>query len=290
MPNLRALLSAHGLERIADVVEPAIKPSTRLTATEPSEAACTRLGGSPSLPTQFAWPEWERGPLAFLAQLDLASLPIISGYDIPRTGALFFFHQGGGDAPWGFDPKEKGYAQVIYSPQPLDSSPLRTIPDDIEEERRHRGLAMDVGPLEQSIPDSRDQLIEELGLTPEESGRYEEVWDQWNYKVPDLKHRIAGYPDQLQGDLRLQAHLVSHGLYCGDSTGYNEGKNQRPLARCQGLGAVAPDRFRRRRRYDVGRYRPHLLPDPSRRPPRLPLRPHLGRPRVHVGGWALPVV
>ena len=47
-------------------------------------------------------------------------------------------------------------------------------------------------------------------------------------------HRIGGYPDCVQGDPKLKAHLVSHGLYCGNRTGYDEGKKR-------GLWAGAKD-------------------------------------------------
>ena len=39
-------------------------------------------------------------------------------------------------------------------------------------------------------------------------------------------HRIGGYPDCIQGDPKLESHLVTHGLYCGDRTGYEAGRKQ----------------------------------------------------------------
>ena len=48
-------------------------------------------------------------------------------------------------------------------------------------------------------------------------------------------HRIGGYPEAVQNDdLELTAELVWHGIYCGNSTGYREGKSR-------GLGACAAD-------------------------------------------------
>jgi hypothetical protein len=34
-----------------------------------------------------------------------------------------------------------------------------------------------------------------------------------------LSRRLLGHPDPIQGGMRLECQLVSHGLYCGDSTG-----------------------------------------------------------------------
>jgi uncharacterized protein YwqG len=34
-------------------------------------------------------------------------------------------------------------------------------------------------------------------------------------------HQVWGFPDPIQGDeMELECQLVSHGLYCGDSSGY----------------------------------------------------------------------
>ena len=38
----------------------------------------------------------------------------------------------------------------------------------------------------------------------------------------DIIHRCGGYPENTQGDMRLECQLVSHGLYCGDASGYKD--------------------------------------------------------------------
>jgi uncharacterized protein YwqG len=218
MAELRALLHAKGLGRIADVVQANVKRSIRLTAGAESEEACNRLGGVPNLPADLDWPRRQSHPLAFLVQLDLGALPAIEGLDLPQKGSLFFFHEGGEDAPWGFDPQELGYARVLYSPQPLNECSLRALPSDLEEEQCYRGLEFTSSRVEDSIPDSCDQVIAELGLSPVESDSYEEVWETFHAHLPNLRHRVGGYPDRLQGDLRLEAQLVTNGFYCGDGT------------------------------------------------------------------------
>jgi hypothetical protein len=125
---------------------------------------------------------------------------------------------------------------VFYSAKPLGDLGLRSIPGDLEKERQYSGVRLGTEPAEDSIPDYRDQVIEELGLSREERDRYDDVWEKWNSRRPetepipnrrpDLCHRMGGYPDRLQGDLRLEAQLVSHGLYCGNASGYAEGKQK----------------------------------------------------------------
>jgi len=37
------------------------------------------------------------------------------------------------------------------------------------------------------------------------------------------KHQVAGYPSPVQGDdMELECQLVTHGLYCGDPSGYQD--------------------------------------------------------------------
>jgi uncharacterized protein YwqG len=45
---------------------------------------------------------------------------------------------------------------------------------------------------------------------------------------------MGGYADQIQGDLGLEAQLVTNGIYCGDGRGYERGRKK-------GLDAGAVD-------------------------------------------------
>ncbi|HKQ31389.1 MAG TPA: YwqG family protein, partial [Burkholderiales bacterium] len=46
-------------------------------------------------------------------------------------------------------------------------------------------------------------------------------------------HRFGGYSENLQGDMQLEAELVTHGLYCGDETGYNDPRAKTLAATCE---------------------------------------------------------
>jgi len=37
-------------------------------------------------------------------------------------------------------------------------------------------------------------------------------------------YRIGGYAHEIQGNVSLEAQYVSHGFYCGDSSGYDKGR------------------------------------------------------------------
>src|SRR5208283_3446182 len=142
---------ALGLGRLAAAIEAQSRPSLRLTAGKPSAQPINRLGGRPNLPKDIPWPVWQKGqPLAFIAQLDLAPLPPVAGLPLPKTGSLFFFYDAD-EQPWGFDPKDKGGAQVLYASSPLAANPLRNPHRDLDEEVRFKGLALAATP-EMSLP------------------------------------------------------------------------------------------------------------------------------------------
>jgi uncharacterized protein YwqG len=42
------------------------------------------------------------------------------------------------------------------------------------------------------------------------------------YSPESGRHRMLGHSANVQGDMQLEAQLVTNGLYCGDETGYND--------------------------------------------------------------------
>ena len=223
MESVADLLAKRGLTRIADRVDAFAKPSLILTAEENSKEPCNRLGGSPNLPDDAPWPMWREQPLPFVAQLDLATLTPGHSLNLPKAGGLYFFYEGGEKA-WGFQPEDQGSAQVIYSPSPLSDHTPRSLPHQIPPEMRFRSVRLDSGSIDVSLPDPQDQLFENLALTVEERKSYWKFLEDWGKRRPKMFHRLGGYPEPIQGDPRLEAHLVSHGLYCGKPSGYKQGK------------------------------------------------------------------
>lgn len=236
--GLRKQLAGLGLSRIAAQIESAALPSVRLVAGEgaaPAAAAvaCGSLGGRPHLPPEIPWPVWNNQPLAFIAQLDLARLAALSGaadaVALPKTGVLLFFYEAD-EQPWGFDPKHQGCARVIYLPASklADHAP-RTPPRELEPEFRFKPLALSAA-IETTLPGAGDDVLGEIArschLTEEEFLAYMEFLDGRLGKLGASCHRIGGYADQIQSDLKLEAQLVSHGLNCGDARGYDQGRKR----------------------------------------------------------------
>jgi hypothetical protein len=176
MKSIRETLTAIGLGRIANQVESAVKQSALLVATDRSEDATTRLGGMPNLPSEIEWPRWKGKPLAFVAQIDLAALPIIENLCLPRNGALFFFYDG---ESGGFQPGDRGSFCVFYSAAPLTQFRPRPFPSDLPSELYFTGLQLIVGSPELSLPGWEDTVVNEAGLSAEERHAYSDFREQW---------------------------------------------------------------------------------------------------------------
>ena len=53
-------------------------------------------------------------------------------------------------------------------------------------------------------------------------------------------HRCAGHPDQVQGEMRLECQLVTNGIWCGDSSGYQDPRAKILAGGAGRLAASAP--------------------------------------------------
>ena len=225
MVSVRKLLAKHGLSSIAAGIETAVKHSVELSIGRPWEGSTHRLGGRPNLPQAFEWPVWRDSPLAFVAQIELSQLPLIDGLGLPRSGSLYFFCEGGKDA-WGFRPDDIGSSRVLYGTESLGLYPLREFPPDLPGPLRFDSVEVNPQLSETAIPNPDDVYLQSLDLNRQERESYYQVYEQRVERTMESFHRVGGYPDCIQGDPKLMAHLVSHGLYCGDQSGYREGKEK----------------------------------------------------------------
>jgi uncharacterized protein YwqG len=186
-----------GLSRIAPAVLKLLRPSIRLIVGEQSEQPVTRLGGTPNMPADIAWPTRRSGdPHSFLAQVDLAGLEICDGLPLPRSGSLFFFC----DAeylPEGSDPRDVNDGiKVVYSLTSLSDNGLRTPPPGLNTEYIFKSFSLKPT-LDFTAPAQDVWEIECLHLSEAESYAYGELFAQV-YASDGSVHRIGGHPNLVQ--------------------------------------------------------------------------------------------
>ena len=202
------LLETHNLGHLAPLLSRYEKPSIAFWLSDAAEGATihrSKLGGLPLLPLGFEWPRSHERPLDFL---------LTFFYDLENQ-------------PWGFDPQELDGHKVML----LDANGLVTTPLPAPE--YHLGpRALRFGPG-QTLPHigSRDydRLDAEAHLSDEDWDLYFEIVDAYEgqfYPQESGRHWMLGHSANVQGDMQLEAQLVTNGLYCGDETGYNDARAQ----------------------------------------------------------------
>ena len=181
----------------------------------------SRLGGTPDLSPEFAWPAYRQGrrSLDFLLQIDFRDLrPFDCAKVLPSDGLLSFFYDVD-EQPWGYDPKEIDGFRVVYTPasrtlcRASRKSPLNAFSLVFHETLtlpRYRSRAYTSLEREVAFSDKAKDVYLNLTCDPPWRGP----------KVP--AHHLLGHADNIQGDMQLQAQLVTNGLYCGDSSGYED--------------------------------------------------------------------
>jgi len=191
----------------------------------------SKLGGKPHLPKNFEWPfvkdinlegEEQNRPLSFLAQIDLEEA---KKYDLdnllPKSGFLYFFYDL--DAmPWGYDPKEKGFAKVVFLDVPRNELCVTNFPKDLDKEYY--------------VPEKRISFERENNLPnfDEYSETFDKTADVDDFeaelektgvcqeKEPSECFKLLGYADLIQGSILKECEMVSRNIYCGGSVELDE--------------------------------------------------------------------
>lgn len=221
----RELLKHFDLLRFETLIERFEKPAVafHLSETKTSSDACSRLGGLPLLPPNYEWPCSRVRPLDFLLQIDLAEVASVDLTNtLPSVGLLTFFYDLENE-PWGYDPAELDELRVelitdeVLIPRELPSAEL-ALPEH----------SLNFTPS-MTIPHfgsrAYDLLALEAQFTDAESDRYLDMIDAFErrfYPAGAGLHRLLGHSANVQGDMQLEAQLVTNGLYCGDSSGYDD--------------------------------------------------------------------
>lgn len=212
------------LRRIASVLQEFSAPSIAF-ALEPESATGvgeSKFGGAPDLPKDFEVQSGP-GPVDFLLQIDLAEVSALDQTELlPKSGLLSFFYDLK-EQPWGFDPKCLNGFRVHHIPAgvPLMRTPMRR-PECVLGERRitfQKGLTLPhIGSMAYA------QFDEIADLNDGEAEAYFAFSHELECfgRQTDGNHHLLGHSDNVQGDMQLEAQLVSNGLYCGNATGYKD--------------------------------------------------------------------
>jgi uncharacterized protein YwqG len=215
---LKRLAVAHLGEQTAERWLALVRPAVRLVEAGPGEPVVARLGGSPRLPDDFAWPVWEgHGPLAFVGEIDLAGLAtsgLDTGLALPAEGRLLaFYFDGSYDDFQGlvgtWDPASLAGVRLVHVLTSRDDHPPRDAPERVERyvERELTGRA------ELTYPDWEHPALAlafgrgDLGHVewmqhPVNADSFQEELYTFRGEAPH--HRLGGWADPQQGPVEYE--------------------------------------------------------------------------------------
>ncbi|HEU5384166.1 MAG TPA: YwqG family protein [Ktedonobacteraceae bacterium] len=206
-----------GLVQRTPEIDLLVRDSVRLRSTPADEATLkpgsSKLGGHPDLPTGTPWPEFKGQPQSFLAQIQLADLQgIDSSRLLPRLGMLWFFYDAHQET-FGDQPQDRDGWHIIFSDkQPATLQRLAT-PAKLPADSLFQSCTLTPS-KELTLALQPELELPAFDWSNREQQAYENILAM--LRKPDElavpHHRLLGYPDTIQDDMRLQCQLVSNGI------------------------------------------------------------------------------
>lgn len=239
------------LSHYADEFERLIRPSVRINTEAINEdnlpLGSSKIGGRPDLPPHLNWPVIEDlGPLPFIAQINLAELPEVTHPSLPRAGILYFFYFdecrsydfANGTGAWipvkspndeedfqayvyegSAEAEFRRLCRVFYEIS-TDQLIRREFPEELDDELRYSPCSLSYS-MEWTVPPAESEDIEQLGMGWNQNREdFDRYWEQFleafrNELYPesdDMKNRLLGHPDPVQGDMQTECEYLSKGV------------------------------------------------------------------------------
>lgn len=212
-------LKKASLDKHADRFESLLKNTIRIYLSKQKEKKISigdsKIGGHPDFPKDMNWPtDKEANPLSFIAQINLRDCSHLDSENLlPKTGMLYFFYSAEQTA-WGFDPKDEDKFKVIFYDGSLDALQRQKAPKTLKKQDIFYSNELRFV-QEVSLPSLRSPLLD--FLSESEKDNYFDTFEE----TPDV-NKLLGFADEIQNEMELECELVTNGLYCGDTTGYED--------------------------------------------------------------------
>jgi len=210
-----------GLKARIPALEQLTRNSVRLSTTSVDEntlaPGTSKLGGHPDLPPDMRWPDLNGEPQSFLAQIRLADIqPFDNARLLPERGMLWFFYDAG-QQTFGEQPTDRNGWRILFRDE---------IATNLQRQPTPAGLpttslfpACSLTPTSELTLALQPELeLPNFDWSEAEQQAYEQVLDALH--TPEERsqphHRLLGYPDTIQDDMRIQCQLVSNGITDSD--------------------------------------------------------------------------
>jgi uncharacterized protein YwqG len=215
--GVQAAFVKAGLPGLANNIARVTQNSIRLYATPVDESSlktgASKLGGNPDLPPGTAWPEWKGAPQSFIAQIRLDDAhPHDAEGLLPPNGMLWFFYDARQET-FGEAPADRGGWRVIFKSGDLTGLQRMQAPATLPAESRFHACSLRFAG-EITLSQQPDLEIPGLDWSEDSQKSYENLLATFPGQADraSIHHRLLGFPETIQDDMRMQCQLVSHGV------------------------------------------------------------------------------
>lgn len=177
----------------------------------------SKIGGHPDLPAGVSWPELHGKPQSFLAQLRLADArEVYPDSPLPAQGMLWFFYDAN-QQTFGEQPADRAGWRVLFNADPSAGFQRMDAPAKLLAESLFQSCALTFT-KELTLALQPELELPDSHWSDEEQQAYEQVLDMLQDPADRAlpHHRLLGYPDTIQDDMREQCQLVSNGVTDND--------------------------------------------------------------------------
>ncbi len=215
--KIQAAFTSAGLVRLEKDIDLIALDSIRVYATPVDDSTlpvgASKIGGVPDLPATTMWPEWNGIPQSFIAQIRFDDVHAFDTQNLlPSDGMLWFFYDAKQET-YGENPSDSGGWRIFYAEH---IPPLQRIPAPATLPSTSRFGACSLTYSVEITLDQQPQLdIPHFDWTEEEQQKYEQLLASFpieEARTTPPHHRLLGYPDTIQDDMRVQCELVSQGV------------------------------------------------------------------------------
>jgi len=215
--GVRAAFVASGLSRLLKDIDLVSRASIRLQTNPVNESTLSigvsKLGGMPDLPPEVSWPERNGLPQSFIAQIHLNEVrPYDTNKLLPQDGMLWFFYDAQ-QRTFGEAPTDLGGWRVIFMNDNLTRLQRHPAPAKLPTSSQFQACSINFA-SEVTLSQQPQLEIPNFDWTDAEQKKYEELLSTFPTPADRaaIHHRLLGYPDTIQDDMRLECQLVSHGV------------------------------------------------------------------------------
>lgn len=204
-----------GLSQLTPVLDQLTSPSIRISTNPSYETAIqpgqSKFGGMPDLPANMEWPTMNGAPMEFIAQIQLAEAhPYDAAHLLPSQGLLSFFYDAAQET-YGADPHDNAGLKVLYLTQESSSLQRTELPPLLPAEARSRVCS--VGFSQELTTTLQPNLeVATLKWSDDDQERYDDTLQKLMGGSQHPIHRMLGFPDTIQDDMRMECQLAANGI------------------------------------------------------------------------------